>query len=96
MPRHNPNQSVSGWGCRCGKANVLTLWAARQDPPAHVGPTQYSQMVWAILFGYVLFRVGAVKIGSLTAGRATRASGIRAANFSRDSISRTLVSLPLL
>jgi hypothetical protein len=40
------------------------------DPPAHVGPTQYSQMVWAILFGYVLFRVGAVKIGSLTAGSA--------------------------
>ena len=32
--------------------------AARQAPAAYIGPTQYSQMIWAILLGYVLFGDG--------------------------------------
>jgi len=31
------------------------MWAARQAPAAYIGPTQYSQMIWAVLLGYVLF-----------------------------------------
>ena len=32
--------------------------AARQAPAAHIGPTQYSQMIWAVVLGYVLFGDG--------------------------------------
>ena len=46
---------LAGYGLLAAIANVLTMWAARQAPAAYIGPTQYSQMVWAILLGDVLF-----------------------------------------
>ena len=49
---------MAGYGLLAAVANVLTMWAARQAPAAYIGPTQYSQMVWAILLGYVLFGDG--------------------------------------
>jgi drug/metabolite transporter (DMT)-like permease len=49
---------LAGYGLLAAVANVLTMWAARQAPAAYIGPTQYSQMVWAILLGYVLFGDG--------------------------------------
>ena len=49
---------LAGYGLLAAVANVLTMWAARQAPAAYIGPTQYSQMIWAILLGYVLFGDG--------------------------------------
>src|ERR1700741_4307302 len=48
-----------GWlrvaGCRRQRLDHV---AARQAPAAYIGPTQYSQMIWAVLLGYVLFGDG--------------------------------------
>jgi drug/metabolite transporter (DMT)-like permease len=49
---------LAGYGLLAAVANVLTMRAARQAPAAYIGPTQYSQMIWAILLGYVLFGDG--------------------------------------
>ena len=46
---------LAGYGLLAAVANVLTMWAARQAPAAYIGPTQYSQMIWAVVLGYVLF-----------------------------------------
>jgi hypothetical protein len=46
---------LAGYPLLAAVANVLTMWAARQAPAAYIGPTQYSQMAWAILLGYFLF-----------------------------------------
>lgn len=35
--------------------NVLLLIAARLAPASLIAPPQYSQMIWAILFGYLVF-----------------------------------------
>ncbi len=49
---------LAGYGLIAAVANVLTMWAARLAPAAYIGPTQYSQMIWAVLLGYVLFGDG--------------------------------------
>lgn len=36
-------------------ATVWLMYAANYAPAAVIGPTQYSQMLWAILFGYLIF-----------------------------------------
>ncbi|MFT4198954.1 MAG: DMT family transporter [Pseudoxanthomonas sp.] len=46
---------LCGYGLLAGVAAVLQMWATRVAPVSAVAPTQYSQMLWAILFGYVLF-----------------------------------------
>lgn len=49
---------LAGYGLLAAWANILTMRAARHVPAATIGPTQYSQMLWAILLGYLLFGDG--------------------------------------
>lgn len=44
-----------GYGLLAALAAVLLMLATRRAPANHVAPTQYSQMLWAVLLGYVLF-----------------------------------------
>lgn len=46
---------LAGYGLLAALANVLIMYAAQYALAAVIGPTQYSQMVWAILFGYLIF-----------------------------------------
>ncbi len=38
-----------------GSGNVLIVQAAKNAPAAWIAPTQYSQIVWAVLFGALIF-----------------------------------------
>lgn len=49
---------LSSYGLLAAAANMLLMRAARDAPAAQIGPTQYSQMIWAILIGYVVFGDG--------------------------------------
>ncbi len=49
---------LAGYGLLAAWANILTMRAARYVPAAYIGPPQYSQMLWAILLGYLLFGDG--------------------------------------
>lgn len=44
-----------GYGLLAALAAVLLMLATQRAPANHVAPTQYSQMLWAVLLGYVLF-----------------------------------------
>ena len=44
-----------GYGLLSALGSVLLMLATRMTPANHVAPTQYSQMVWAVLVGYVIF-----------------------------------------
>ena len=44
-----------GYGLLAALASVLLMLATQKAPANRVAPTQYSQMLWAVLFGYVLF-----------------------------------------
>jgi S-adenosylmethionine uptake transporter len=44
-----------GYGLLAALASVLLMLATQTAPANHVAPTQYSQMLWAVLLGYVLF-----------------------------------------
>jgi drug/metabolite transporter (DMT)-like permease len=46
---------LASYGLLAAVGNVLTMRATRLTPAAWLGPTQYSQILWALLFGYVLF-----------------------------------------
>lgn len=46
---------LAGYGLLAAGANVLLMIATQHAPAAYIGPTQYSQMIWGIFFGYVLF-----------------------------------------
>lgn len=46
---------LSGYGLLAALAGVLLMYATLLAPANRVAPTQYSQMVWAIGFGYWLF-----------------------------------------
>lgn len=46
---------LAGYGLLGALANVLLMYAAQHAPANVIGPTQYSQMLWAILFGYLIF-----------------------------------------
>lgn len=46
---------LASYGLLAGVAVAISMAAARRAPVAVLGPTQYSQMLWAILLGYVLF-----------------------------------------
>ncbi|MCM2452434.1 DMT family transporter [Agrobacterium vitis] len=43
------------YGLVAALATVLMMLATRFAPAAVLGPAQYSQMLWAILFGYLIF-----------------------------------------
>ena len=44
-----------GYGLLAALGSVLLMLATQKAPANHVAPTQYSQMLWAVLLGYVLF-----------------------------------------
>lgn len=44
-----------GYGLLAALAAVLLMLATQKAPANHVAPTQYSQMLWAVFLGYVLF-----------------------------------------
>lgn len=46
---------LAGYGLLAAVANLLLMQATRHAPAAYISPTQYSQMLWAILLGYMLF-----------------------------------------
>jgi S-adenosylmethionine uptake transporter len=46
---------LAGYGLLAGLAGVLLMYATRIAHANRVAPTQYSQMLWAIAFGYWLF-----------------------------------------
>lgn len=46
---------LAGYGLLAGVAGVLLMLATQLIPANRVAPTQYSQMLWAIGFGYWLF-----------------------------------------
>ena len=46
---------LAGYGLFAAFANILTMHATAHAPAAIIGPTQYSQMLWAVLFGYLIF-----------------------------------------
>ncbi|MEE9984288.1 DMT family transporter [Agrobacterium pusense] len=46
---------LAGYGLLGALGNILVMYAAQYAPAAMIGPTQYSQMLWAILFGYLIF-----------------------------------------
>ncbi|OOG41718.1 EamA family transporter [Rhodanobacter sp. C06] len=46
---------LAGYGLLAGLASVLLMYATRLAHANRVAPTQYSQMLWAIAFGYWLF-----------------------------------------
>jgi len=46
---------LAGFGLLAAAGNVLLMYAANHAPAALIGPIQYSQMLWAILLGYLVF-----------------------------------------
>lgn len=44
-----------GYGLLAALGSVLLMLATQKAPANHVAPTQYSQMLWAVLLGYVFF-----------------------------------------
>ncbi|WJR66628.1 DMT family transporter [Neorhizobium sp. CSC1952] len=46
---------LAGFGLLAALAAILLMKAANYAPAAMIGPTQYSQMIWAVLFGYLVF-----------------------------------------
>ncbi|WP_409528243.1 EamA family transporter, partial [Rhizobium sp.] len=49
---------LAGYGLLAAFANVLLMYAAVYAPAAYIGPTQYSQMLWALFLGHLLFGDG--------------------------------------
>jgi len=54
----NPSQAVLllGYAGLAWLGQYLLLLAARRDTASRIAPPQYSQMIWAVLFSYLLFR----------------------------------------
>lgn len=46
---------LAGYGLLAALGNILLMYAALHAPAAYISPTQYSQMLWAILLGYLVF-----------------------------------------
>lgn len=46
---------LMSYGLLAAFATVLMMLATKNAPAAVLGPTQYSQMLWAILLGYLVF-----------------------------------------
>ncbi|MFC5526389.1 DMT family transporter [Rhodanobacter ginsengisoli] len=44
-----------GYGLLSALGSVLLMLATRKAPANHVAPTQYSQMLWAVVLGYLVF-----------------------------------------
>ncbi|MBO1078525.1 DMT family transporter [Roseomonas haemaphysalidis] len=46
---------LAGYGLLAAVANVLIIAASAKAPASLVAPPQYSQMIWAIILGYLVF-----------------------------------------
>ncbi|KXF75357.1 transporter [Paramesorhizobium deserti] len=46
---------LAGYGLLAALANILLMVAAQRAPASAIASPQYSQMIWAILFGYLVF-----------------------------------------
>ena len=46
---------LMGYGLLMAAGNILVMLASARIPASLVAPAQYSQMLWAILFGYLVF-----------------------------------------
>lgn len=46
---------LAGYGLLAALAAILTMYAATYVPASMIGPIQYSQMLWAVAFGYLIF-----------------------------------------
>ncbi|KAI94384.1 transporter [Rhodomicrobium udaipurense JA643] len=46
---------LASYGLLAAIASVLLIHATAEAPASLVGTTQYSQMIWAVLFGYLFF-----------------------------------------
>ncbi|PRD42411.1 EamA/RhaT family transporter [Phyllobacterium phragmitis] len=46
---------LAGYGLLAALANILLMTAAQRAPASAIASPQYSQMIWAILFGYFVF-----------------------------------------
>ena len=47
---------LAGIGLFGGIAQLLVIAALRAAPASHVGPTQYVQIIWAVIFGSLFYR----------------------------------------
>lgn len=54
-PSPGQGMLLLGYGLLAALASVLLMLATQKAPANHVAPTQYSQMLWAVLLGYVVF-----------------------------------------
>jgi S-adenosylmethionine uptake transporter len=54
-PNWHEWELLAGYGLLAAVAGVLLMYATLLAPANRVAPTQYSQMLWAIGFGYWLF-----------------------------------------
>lgn len=46
---------LAGYGGFAALAAILLMYAVNYAPATLIGPTQYSQMLWAVFFGYLVF-----------------------------------------
>ncbi|PYE87875.1 DMT family transporter [Phyllobacterium leguminum] len=46
---------LAGYGLLAALASILLMLAAQRAPASAIASPQYSQMIWAILFGYFIF-----------------------------------------
>lgn len=46
---------LAGYGLLAALANLVLMRATAMAPAALIGPTQYSQMLWAVVLGYLIF-----------------------------------------
>ncbi|RCS25742.1 DMT family transporter [Phyllobacterium salinisoli] len=46
---------LAGYGLLAALASILLMVAARRAPASAIASPQYSQMIWAVLFGYFVF-----------------------------------------
>ena len=44
-----------GYGLLAGLGAIILMFASRIAPASIIAPTQYSQMLWALVLGYILF-----------------------------------------
>jgi drug/metabolite transporter (DMT)-like permease len=49
---------LMGYGLLMAAGNVLVMLASMRIPASLVAPAQYSQMIWAIALGYLVFGDG--------------------------------------
>jgi len=47
--------AIFGFAVLAAAANIALMVAARRTPASRIAPTQYSQMLWGLLLGYLFF-----------------------------------------